>query len=282
MLNKALEIAYKAHEGQTDKAGAPYILHPVRVALHCQTEKEKTVALLHDVVEDTPVTLEDLKAQGFNDEILAALRCLTKIKGEDYQTFIERVATNELASSVKIQDLKDNMDVSRLGGKPHWKLDTYQEALTFLEKNRKKKILYVDMDNVLVDFQSGIDALSEDMRQTYAGRYDETPHIFARMHPQKGAVEAMERLKDRYDLYILSTAPWNNPTAWSDKLEWVKRYLGEVFYKRLILSHHKNLNDGDYLIDDRTKNGASDFKGELIRFGSERFPDWESILNYLL
>ena len=105
MLNKALDIAYKAHLGQTDKAGAPYILHPMRVALHCQTEDEKIVALLHDVVEDTPITLEELKAQGFSDDVLAALKCLTKIKGEDYQIFIQRVATNPLAVKVKIQDL---------------------------------------------------------------------------------------------------------------------------------------------------------------------------------
>ena len=91
MLNKALDIAYKAHLGQIDKAGAPYILHPMRVVLHCQTEDEKIVALLHDVVKDTPITLEELKTQGFSDDVLAALKCLTKIKGEDYQTFIQRV-----------------------------------------------------------------------------------------------------------------------------------------------------------------------------------------------
>ncbi len=85
MLNKALDIAYKAHWGQTDKAGAPYKLHLTRVALHCQTEDEKIVALLHDVVEDTSMTLEELKAQGFSDEVLAALKCLTQIENEDYQ-----------------------------------------------------------------------------------------------------------------------------------------------------------------------------------------------------
>mgnify|MGYP000015291418 FL=1 len=138
MLNKALDIAYKAHLGQIDKAGAPYILHPMRVVLHCQTEDEKIVALLHDVVEDTPITLEELKTQGFSDDVLAALKCLTKIKGEDYQTFIQRVATNPLAVKVKIQDLKDNMDLSRLGGKPHWKMETYKEALIYLEQNLKK------------------------------------------------------------------------------------------------------------------------------------------------
>lgn len=132
MLNKALEIAYNAHLGQTDKAGVPYILHPMRVALHCLTEDEKIVALLHDVVEDTSITMEDLKTEGFSDEVISALCCLTKVKGEDYKTFIERVATNKLATQVKIQDLKDNMDVSRLNGKKHWKLDTYKETLEYL------------------------------------------------------------------------------------------------------------------------------------------------------
>ena len=138
MLNKALDIADKAHLEQTDKAGAPYILHPMRVALRCQTEDEKTVALLHDIAEDTPITLEELKVQGFRDDVLAALKCLTKIKGEDYQTFIQRVATNSLAIKVKIQDLKDNMDLSRLGGKPHWKMETYKEALIYLEQCLEK------------------------------------------------------------------------------------------------------------------------------------------------
>lgn len=106
MLNKALDIAYKAHLGQTDKAGAPYILHPMRVAMHCETEEEKIVALLHDVVEDTSVTFEELKAEGFSDEVLTALKCLTRTEDEEYETFIRRVATNPLAIKVKIQDLK--------------------------------------------------------------------------------------------------------------------------------------------------------------------------------
>lgn len=112
MLNKALNIAYKAHIGQLDKGGSPYILHPVRVALHCQTEDEKIVALLHDVVEDTSITFEDLKTEGLDDRLLEALKCLTKEAGEDYKAFIERVSTNRLATKVKIQDLKDNMDVT--------------------------------------------------------------------------------------------------------------------------------------------------------------------------
>ena len=76
--------------------------------------------------------------------------------------------------------------------------------------------------------------------------------------------------------------PWENSSAWKDKNEWVKKHLGKSAHKRLILSHHKNLNKGDYLIDDRTANGAGEFEGEHIQFGSEKFPDWDSVLEYLL
>ncbi len=144
------------------------------------------------------------------------------------------------------------------------------------------KILYIDLDNVLVDFQTGIDSLDEKMKTEYEGQYDETPGIFSQMAPKTGAIEAVKALSPKYDIYILSTAPWNNPSAWSDKLNWVKQYLGEICYKRLILTHHKDLNRGDFLIDDRTNNGAGEFKGELILFGSEQFPNWDKVLEYLL
>ena len=102
------------------------------------------------------------------------------------------------------------------------------------------------------------------------------------MTPLEGAIDAFETLSKKYDSYILSTAPWENSSAWKDKNEWVKKYLGKSAHKRLILSHHKNLNKGDYLIDDRTANGAGEFEGEHIQFGSDKFPDWESVLEYLL
>ena len=146
----------------------------------------------------------------------------------------------------------------------------------------EKKILYFDMDNVLVDFKSGIDREDVQILKEYEGRLDEIPGIFSLMDPLPGALEAFETLSKVYDVYILSTAPWLNPSAWSDKVLWVQKYLGEAAYKRLILSHHKDLNKGDYLIDDRRKNGAAEFEGELIEFGSERFPDWNSVVNYLM
>jgi 5'(3')-deoxyribonucleotidase len=148
--------------------------------------------------------------------------------------------------------------------------------------NERKKTLYIDMDNVLVDFPSGISRLDEAARQEYFENYDNAPGIFALMKPVSGAIEVFNKLADKYDVYILSTAPWENPSAWSDKLKWVKTYLGENAHKRLILTHRKDLHIGDYLIDDRKKNGAGDFKGELILFGSGRFRDWKAVEEYFL
>ena len=138
------------------------------------------------------------------------------------------------------------------------------------------------MDNVLVDFPSGISKLSQEVISEYESNLDEVPNIFSLMEPLEGAKDSFKILSQRYDTYILSTAPWKNSSAWSDKVKWVKKYLGESAYKRLILTHHKNLNHGDYLIDDRTKNGAGEFKGELIQFGTDKFPDWKSVCSYLL
>ena len=143
------------------------------------------------------------------------------------------------------------------------------------------QILYVDMDNVLVDFPSGIAQISPELQAKYEDRLDEVPGIFGLMHPMPHAVDSYNYLSSHFDTYILSTAPWHNPSAWSDKLLWVQKYLGESAYKRLILSHHKNLNDGQYLIDDRTKNGADRFRGQHIHFGTEQFPDWPSVVAYL-
>ena len=146
-----------------------------------------------------------------------------------------------------------------------------------------KKIIYIDMDNVLVDFKTGIDKLDENTIKKYEDHLDDVPGIFSLMEPMPGAIEAFITLSssDKYDVYILSTAPWENNTAWSDKLDWVKKYLGKNAHKRLILSHHKNLNSGDYLIDDRTRNGADKFVGEHIHFGHENFKTWKEVLNYL-
>jgi 5'(3')-deoxyribonucleotidase len=176
---------------------------------------------------------------------------------------------------------------------PYKTILTEQEFCTILTEIRdnydkrdkgivRKKRVFVDMDNVLVDFESGLAQVSEEVKQEYEGRLDEIPGLFRLMKPMPGAIEAMYELQKHYDLFILSTAPWKNPSAWSDKVEWVTKYLDDVFHKRLIISHRKDLCQGDYLIDDRGKNGTSEFAGEWIKFGSEQFPDWESVLRYLL
>ncbi len=145
-----------------------------------------------------------------------------------------------------------------------------------------KKVLYIDMDNVLVDFPSAFSALSQDVLKAYEDRLDEVPGIFSLMEPVSGAIDAFSKLAEIFDTYILSTSPWENPSAWSDKLIWVKTHLDNHAYKRLILSHHKNLNIGDYLIDDRLKNGVDKFQGEHIHFGSNKFPDWDTVVRHLI
>jgi len=149
-----------------------------------------------------------------------------------------------------------------------------------------KKILYIDMDNVIVDFASGVARLSLDVQSEYEGRLDDVPGIFALMDPINGAVESVKRLHEKFDSYVLSTAPWGNSSAWSDKVEWIHRHFGDhegsPLYKRLILSHHKNLNKGDFLIDDRLKNGVEQFEGKHIHFGQKEWPNWTVITEFLL
>ena len=145
-----------------------------------------------------------------------------------------------------------------------------------------KKILYIDMDGVLVDFNSGINKLSETLKADYINRYDEAPGIFALMDPIKGALNAFNKLAKLFDIYILTTSPWLNSTALQDKKDWVEKHLGEKAKKRLIFSHHKNLNKGDFLIDDRKVNGVMQFEGEHIHFGTADFSSWDDILNYLI
>jgi 5'(3')-deoxyribonucleotidase len=144
-----------------------------------------------------------------------------------------------------------------------------------------RKILYIDMDNVLVDFRSAFPRVPPDILRAHDGRLDEVPGIFALMDPLPGALEAHAELSVLFDTYILSTAPWENPSAWSDKLAWVKRYLGTAGRKRLILSHYKNLNKGHFLVDDRINNGAGEFEGKHIHFGTPAFPNWQTVTAYL-
>ena len=135
-LERAIEIAKLAHAGKVDKAGADYVGHPLRVMDKCETEEEKIVGVLHDVVEDSNWTFEMLEAEGFSSEVIEALKCVTKLsKDENYDEFIERVMINELARLVKLYDLKDNMDLSRISepsDEDLQRVDKYKKAYRLL------------------------------------------------------------------------------------------------------------------------------------------------------
>lgn len=136
-LERAIEIALDAHRGQTDKAGAPYILHPLRVMFSMRTDDERIAAVLHDVVEDSAWTCEALATEGFNAEVMAALEALTKRPGEDRISAARRAAVNPLARAVKLADNADNADLSRIAvptPKDYERLEQYRQVRLILER----------------------------------------------------------------------------------------------------------------------------------------------------
>lgn len=157
----------------------------------------------------------------------------------------------------------------------------------------KKKILYLDMDGVIADFDKAIDKYALEF-----SKYAQLPHyetrsakvhaickandqIFHDLPVVGGAIEATLRLNELFDIYFLSTAMWDLPMSYTGKRHWIEKHFGEMAKNRLILTHRKDLNMGDFLVDDRLVNGASEFKGVHIHFGTERFPNWEVTLKYL-
>ena len=135
MVDLALSIARQAHEGQLDKAGVDYIEHPIYVASQVDTEEEKAVALLHDVIEDSPFTAEELLLAGLLETVVTAVQILSKKKGQDYQTYLENVKSNPLARVVKLADLKHNSDLSRLSSvtdKDLERFEKYKKAIDYL------------------------------------------------------------------------------------------------------------------------------------------------------
>jgi (p)ppGpp synthase/HD superfamily hydrolase len=131
-LERAIQIAVNAHVGQVDKAGDPYVLHALRVMMACNSEAARIVAVLHDVVEDTDWTQEQLRKEGFDSEILAGLDAVTNREGEEYFDFCRRAAEHPLGKEVKRADLADNMDITRLGNpltaKDQKRLERYRAA----------------------------------------------------------------------------------------------------------------------------------------------------------
>lgn len=155
-----------------------------------------------------------------------------------------------------------------------------------------KKIILINMDGVLVKEPT---KEHEEEKRRKMGRkgkkegsidpdehyihWSDLPEIFLELEPMEGAIRAFNELSEDYDVYVVSTAPWNNSSAWSDKLKWIKKHLPSA-EKRLILTHHKNMIIGDYLIDDRLKNGVDKFKGKHIHFGQAPFENWNRVIDY--
>mgnify|MGYP003627769123 FL=1 len=153
-----------------------------------------------------------------------------------------------------------------------WRFMDDKKTKTFVE------IVYFDMDGVLVDFMSGVSKYPKKTQELYKDNLDEIPNVFSQMNPYPDMVQfAKDMYNDkRYDVYILSSPSSDNPSSWTDKFNWVQKHL-PMFKRRLILSHNKNLNIGDYLIDDRTKNGAGGFTGEHIYYGTNKYLDVNSL-----
>ena len=134
LINEALKIAQKAHKGQKDKGGNDYLLHPVTVALHCDTEKERVVALLHDVIEDSDMSLEDLSI--FDKDIIEAVIAITRREDQSREDYIKQVCSNEIARKVKIADLANNMDLScieNITQKDLDRIERYKKELEYLK-----------------------------------------------------------------------------------------------------------------------------------------------------
>lgn len=156
------------------------------------------------------------------------------------------------------------------------------------------KVLLIDMDGVVVDLQRNIIEWFErypHLHSKYEHCPDHIPGIFRNPKPYPGAIDAINKLhaSGKYDMYIATSTPWGNPESATDKRYWIETHFGNMFHKRLIITHRKDMIKGDILIDDRDKNGALEFEGELIRFGYNHitdsineYQDWNAVLDHLL
>lgn len=143
------------------------------------------------------------------------------------------------------------------------------------------KTLYIQLDHVLIDFESGIGKLPQNIKRQYEGQLEESPDLFKISDPTPGSVASFRDLSSLFETYIVSISPWGNSVAWKQKLNWIKQHFGDEAFNRLILTHHKHLKKGEYFVDDRIRPGFDEYLGEHILLGSEKFPDWFTVTAYL-
>lgn len=156
-----------------------------------------------------------------------------------------------------------------------------------------KKILYIDLDGVIANFDKAIESIIPDIntKESYAdpdARSEKVtaicmarPEIFQELEPIEGAVDIIKKMFEHFEVYFLSAPMWHVPLSFAGKRIWIETHFGEMAKRRLILTHRKDLAIGDILIDDRLVNGAKDFKGIFIHFGSDKFPSWKETEKYL-
>jgi len=146
------------------------------------------------------------------------------------------------------------------------------------------KIIYIDLDGVLANFEKARQENPLSKQSPYIGRPDRLPDIYKDLEPIENALESVIKLLEhpKFEVFILSSAPWDNPDAWTHKRLWVEKYLGKPIRNRLILSKRKDLMIGDILIDDSPHNGSKDFKGKWIHYGSVQYPNWSHVMQYLM
>lgn len=139
------------------------------------------------------------------------------------------------------------------------------------------------MDGVIADFKTAAENHPLRNQVPYVINPDTIPNIFLNLDTIHGALNSVNKLLDdsKFEIYFLSTAPWNNPSAWTDKRLWLEMHFGEKINRKLILTHRKDLLKGDILIDDRPNNGAENFEGKILKFASPKYPDWGSIVKEL-
>lgn len=238
-------------------------------------------------LEPRPDHLDDKKA---SKEMLVACKKYEpevnfRLKNKSLKNIGLFAENDELLGTKFKKDFKAYYDDARsMPGGHHGN----EEAIPYIcqaIKDALKPILFIDMDNVLADFKDYVDHSLLSEIKTKTKDLDEIPGIFAQFPVVKGAKDALNVLKNKYELYVLTTSPWNNPTALQDKQNWLKLHFGDMFYKRVIFTHQKNFCHlpGAWLVDDRPNHGASLFGDHWLQFGDNgKFKTWKEVEYFLM